>query len=108
MVKKIISGAQVGADIAGLRAGKELGLETGGYVTRGCKTKNGYEPHLIDEYGLTELETEDYPSRTAHNVSPEPRHAAGSTRLELARRAVHAQVHEVLPEALLQPTALYV
>lgn len=69
MLKKIISGCQTGADRAGLIAAKACGLETGGYVCTKNKTELGYEPELISEYNLTELNTFDYPKRTLANVN---------------------------------------
>ena len=68
-VQKIISGAQTGADIAGLRAAEALGLQTGGYVLPRCKTTKGDQPHLIERYGLTEMtKAKSYPERTQQNV----------------------------------------
>lgn len=69
MLKKVISGCQTGADRAGLIAAKASGLETGGYVCIKNKTELGYEPELISLYGLTELNTFDYPKRTLANVN---------------------------------------
>jgi hypothetical protein len=75
-VTKIISGAQIGADIAGLKAAKLLGLETGGYVLKNCKTLDGNKPEWITLYGLTELASVSYPERTALNV----KHSDGTVR----------------------------
>ena len=69
MLKKVISGAQTGADRAGLIAAKASGLQTGGFVCKNNKTELGYEPELIPLYGLTELNTFDYPKRTLANVN---------------------------------------
>lgn len=65
---KVISGAQIGADIAGLRAAKRLGIDTGGYVTATCKTKEGPKPELLEKYNLTPLSSESYAKRTHRNV----------------------------------------
>lgn len=67
-VTKIISGAQIGADIAGLRAGKRLKLETGGWIPRGFKTKDGPRPEYASEYGIQEHDSPRYPPRTYRNV----------------------------------------
>lgn len=64
----VISGGQTGADIAGLRAAKAAGIPTGGAMPKGYLTEVGPAPHLKDEYGLVELETSDYPSRTRWNM----------------------------------------
>ena len=53
-VTKIISGGQIGADRAGLEAGKELGLQTGGVAPKGFYTKNGKDPSL-QKLGLREV-----------------------------------------------------
>lgn len=67
-VRKIISGGQIGADIAGLRAGFACGLETGGWCPKGWKTKTGSNPGLGVIYGLVEHSSGSYPPRTFMNV----------------------------------------
>lgn len=49
---QIISGGQTGADQAGLAAAKELGLETGGWLPKGCITDEGRRPDLLALYGM--------------------------------------------------------
>lgn len=71
---KLISGAQSGADQAGLFSAEAVGVATGGYCTRGCRTESGDRPDLIARFGLTELPTDDYSIRTLANVK-----AAGGT-----------------------------
>lgn len=66
-VKKVISGGQIGVDIAALHAAKACGIETGGYAPKGFKTKEGPNPALAD-YGLIEMSTDKYPPRTFANV----------------------------------------
>lgn len=68
MVRKVISGAQIGADIAGLRAAKALGLETGGWMPRGFIAKDGPHPEYALEYGIREHMSPKYPPRTEQNV----------------------------------------
>lgn len=69
MIKKIISGAQTGADRAGLEAALRLGLEVGGTVPLGKKTDAGpltdYEMQI---YCLREHTSPNYPPRTLANV----------------------------------------
>ena len=65
---KIVSGGQTGADRAGLAAGKALGLETGGWLPRGCWTEDGPMPSLVTEYGMKEHPSSGYPPRTKANV----------------------------------------
>lgn len=63
----IVSGGQTGADACGLRAGRRLGLKTGGHAPEGWKTLDGPAPWLGTEFGLVEF-GRDYPPRTARNV----------------------------------------
>lgn len=65
-LRKIISGGQTGADMGGLLAAKELGLETGGTAPGGYKTEKGRNLDLRDTYGLTQFGS--YPERTHINV----------------------------------------
>ncbi len=68
MITKIISGAQTGADQAGLEAGKILKLETGGIAPKGFKTETGFNPALKELYGITESGSPNYRTRTIENV----------------------------------------
>jgi hypothetical protein len=68
MVEKIISGGQVGADIAALRVAKRLGIPTGGLATKDFRILGGTNPELGTEYNLVELESITYPPRTYANV----------------------------------------
>jgi hypothetical protein len=52
-VSKIISGGQTGADMAGILAARELGLEVDGYAPFGYLTENGPTPSLA-EFGIKE------------------------------------------------------
>lgn len=75
---KVISGAQVGADIAGLRAARACGIETGGYMPKHGMIKGGFLPRKeIELYGLQCLGSPTYPPRTRANV----RHSHGTIRL---------------------------
>lgn len=67
-LRKIISGAQTGADQGGLEAAKLLGLETGGMMPAGCRTELGPMPELVGRFGLVISASEDYPPRTKFNV----------------------------------------
>lgn len=66
-VTKVISGGQVGADIAALRAAQQLGIATGGYAPKGWRTKDGSNPALA-LLGLKEHTSPLYPPRTKTNV----------------------------------------
>ncbi len=68
MLYKIISGAQTGADIAGLKAAKKFDYETGGFMPKGFKTTDGAKPEWAEEFGLREGAKENYASRTFINV----------------------------------------
>ena len=65
---KVISGGQTGADIAGIRAAKACGFETGGWLPNGCKTLDGPRPEYLTEYGMVEHASSSYPPRTELNV----------------------------------------
>lgn len=68
MIEKIISGGQTGADQAGLRAAKAVGLSTGGWLPNGCVTLEGTRPDLLDLYSMQEHPKKGYPARTEANV----------------------------------------
>ena len=70
MVKKIISGGQTGADQAGLAAGRELSLLTGGTAPHNWWTDSGYAKSLLEVYGLKPgpYDPRTYPMRTEMNV----------------------------------------
>ncbi len=63
----VISGGQIGADLAGLRAAQSLGLLTGGTAPKGYRTLKGPQPALAG-FGLTEHARQGYPGRTLQNV----------------------------------------
>lgn len=65
---KIISGLNCGADISALRAAKRLGLETGGWIPKEFKTKEGQRPEYKNLYNAIETEGFDYKTRTWKNV----------------------------------------
>lgn len=65
---KIISGGQSGADQAGLAAAKHLGIETGGWLPKGCNTNEGPRPDLLQTYNMKEHPQKGYPPRTERNV----------------------------------------
>lgn len=64
-----ISGAQTGADRAGLDAGKRLGVFTGGTVPKGRRTEDGtLSDEDMERYALTESDSASYSDRTYANV----------------------------------------
>ena len=67
-VTKIISGGQNGADIAGLKFAKWIGLKTGGWIPNGFRTIDGNKPEYAELYNLKETIPRYYPPRTAMNV----------------------------------------
>lgn len=68
MIKRIISGGQCGADMAGLFVGRLLDIETGGWAPKGWYTEDGPQPELLKSYGLMECQSAGYPFRTSMNV----------------------------------------
>jgi hypothetical protein len=67
-LEAVISGGQTGADQAGIRVARGLGLQTGGYAPLGFRTLAGPAPWLGAEYGLVENWTPEYAARTARCV----------------------------------------
>ena len=65
---KIISGGQIGADLAALEWAKQNGLETGGWMPKGFKNKNGDNPDFGEKFGMIETNDGGYPARTRLNV----------------------------------------
>jgi hypothetical protein len=64
-LKKIVSGGQTGADIAGIDAAIKCNLPHGGWIPKGRLTEDGTLPA---QYNLQEMPTASYPKRTAQNV----------------------------------------
>jgi hypothetical protein len=64
-LKKIVSGGQTGADIAGIDAAIAYKIPYGGWIPKGRLTEDGPLP---PEYQLQEMPTASYPKRTAQNV----------------------------------------
>jgi hypothetical protein len=66
VIQKIISGAQTGADRAGIDAAIESGMPYGGWIPKGRKAEDGTVPDTYTE--LQELTRGGYPKRTEQNV----------------------------------------
>ena len=65
MLKKIISGGQTGADVAGLDVAIKHGIPHGGAIPKGRLTEAGTLP---EKYNLQEMPTKSYTRRTEKNV----------------------------------------
>lgn len=65
---RVISGAQTGVDQIALALAKEHGIETGGWMPKGCRTHGGPRPDLLTLYNLREHHSPAYPPRTWANV----------------------------------------
>ena len=68
VLRKVISGGQTGADIAGVKTAKLFGIPTGGTMPFGFKTLDGPRPEYATLYGMVEHESPDYAPRTRANV----------------------------------------
>lgn len=77
MLEKIISGAQTGADLAGLDVALKHGLATGGTMPYGYKNLDGCHPEFVEKYGVTRHNSSSYVPRTRKNVKD----ADGTIRL---------------------------
>ncbi len=64
-LRKIISGGQTGADIAGLDVAIKHEIPHGGAIPKGILTEAGSLP---EKYNLQEMATNSYPKRTEKNV----------------------------------------
>lgn len=69
MLQKIISGGQTGADTGGLIAGKQLGLQTGGWMPKGFLRLDGLHPEFKELYGMFEHTSNSYVPRTFSNAA---------------------------------------
>ena len=65
MIKKIISGAQTGADRAALDVARRLDIPYGGWVPKGRLAEDG---PISKKYHLQEMPSASYPKRTEQNV----------------------------------------
>lgn len=68
ILEQVISGGQIGADIAALKAAKQFGIKTGGWAPKDFRTRDGNNPALGTVYGLNEHHSILYPPRTDANV----------------------------------------
>ena len=74
MLKKIISGGQSGADLAGLDVAKAMQMETGGTMPFGFKAldadgKTVNHPDYAEKYGIVASDSSSYAVRTKKNVA---------------------------------------
>lgn len=65
-IKKIVSGGQTGADIAGVDAAIECNVPYGGWLPKGRKCEDGAVPETYR--GFRELVCGGYPKRTEQNI----------------------------------------
>jgi hypothetical protein len=68
MLKRVISGGQTGADQAGWRAARAIGIPTGGWMPKGFLTEDGPRPEFAELYGARETQSRSYPERTRRNA----------------------------------------
>jgi len=68
VLKRIISGGQTGADIAGLEVAKKFGFETGGMMPFGYKALDGCHPEYKKMYGIEFHTSSSYVPRTRKNA----------------------------------------
>ena len=62
------SGAQTGADVAGLWAAKLFGIPTGGWAPKGFITLDGPHPEMATTFGIKEHPKTGYRARTIENL----------------------------------------
>jgi hypothetical protein len=68
MLERIVSGGQSGADQAGWRAAKALGIATGGRMPAGFLTEAGPRPEFAEMFGAVEMPGGGDPERTRSNA----------------------------------------
>lgn len=67
VIRKVVSGGQTGADIAGLEAARDMQIETGGYAPLGYRTENGSNGSL-KQFGVVQHQDRNYYGRTKANI----------------------------------------
>lgn len=108
MIRRIVSGAQTGADRAALDVARNWPIDSGGWVPKGRQAEDGIVPA---EYpGLRETDSEDVTVRTEANVrdsdgtvilSRGPLSGGSLTTLEIAHRLAKPLLHVDLSEMTL-------
>ena len=68
MLERVCSGGQNGVDLSALRAAKDSGIPTGGWMPNGWITLDGPKPEYDELYGTKEHPNKGYPARTEANV----------------------------------------
>jgi Circularly permutated YpsA SLOG family len=68
MLERIVSGGQTGADQAGWRAARAVGLATGGWMPGGFLTEAGPQPDFAEVFGAVEMPEGGYAERTRANA----------------------------------------
>jgi hypothetical protein len=68
MLERIVSGGQSGADQAGWRAARALGIATGGWMPVGLLTEAGPRPEFAEMFGAVEMPGAGDPERTRANA----------------------------------------
>ena len=63
----LVSGFQTGADLGGIAAAYNFGIETGGHIPKGFLTEYGPKPELA-QFGAIEHSSDKYPPRTFENA----------------------------------------
>ncbi|MCP3873235.1 MAG: hypothetical protein GY699_08800 [Desulfobacteraceae bacterium] len=66
VIKKIISGGQTGADIAGIDAAISCNIPYGGWLPKGRKAENGIVPEKYTDFQV--MTRGGYPKRTEQNI----------------------------------------
>jgi hypothetical protein len=68
MLKKIISGGETGANLAGWRAAKAFGVAAGGWMRQGFLTDDGCHPEFAEQYGASASPADSEPAHIEQNV----------------------------------------
>ena len=91
-LEKVISGAQTGADRAGLLAAEQLGIATGGFMPKGFLASDGKQPLFAARFGVEEHRSPLYPPRTRDNIRAACATLCLEGQVRIKRRDPHAQL----------------
>lgn len=68
LLKKVISGGQTGADLAGVYTAQLFGFETGGTMPAGFFNQTGKHPEFAQMFNMKEHSSSEYAPRTYDNA----------------------------------------
>jgi hypothetical protein len=108
MLKKILTGSESGSDQAAWRAANTFGVAVGGWMPEGFPTADGPRPEFAQQYGTTELPTDNRIASIEQNIHDSDATLwFGETTTEDAQTTVAACHRLGKPCMLIYPTAAF-